>query len=579
MFRVVLIGWLTLQQFPLGTSSAEVVLLSSAVPGAPSTPHHATVVKASVNAPDELKATVPAQYELVPAMGTVINVTFANGTFYGQYDIPEGADLNASLAAIANEADGLQADIVLLAKDSPLETTLKETSPPTTAPPATKTHPSTVERKDSATTSFEKMTTLSSAPEVGGSNMAVISVELGKLSIHPKPAIIENGRAVELFCSVGYSVSASIVWTLNDQPIEDVVLRSVISGRKEFLLKSNRIRVERLETLPAVEGKYVFECVASVDGVLLKEKVKLDSPYANSCSQDSDCRSRNAVCSPASKCVCDDAHPVKLNSSHVTCRTAAHLGWPCNYHEQCLHAANRSQCGSHGECSCVEMYRLDKFAEEPHTYGIDKQFMWGSSLLISPILEENQTYMSFYVPRGLWYNYYTNAPFPSTGEYMILDDVTLSTKTPLYVRAGSVIPTQKPGMSTRDSLKKPFTLLVYPEEGSATGQLFWDDGVSKRTVERNRYDYFVFHVKRCRLTISKTHTNVEPLLVTLEKIVVMSAFVPTRLYVDGKKRKEAIGKMSDEAFKLTVQLELHDLRRVHVIEWTTESQNGTECPK
>ncbi|XP_042147107.1 uncharacterized protein LOC121836312 [Ixodes scapularis] len=362
MFRVVLIGWLTLQQFPLGTSSAEVVLLSSAVPGAPSTPHHATVVKASVNAPDELKATVPAQYELVPAMGTVINVTFANGTFYGQYDIPEGADLNASLAAIANEADGLQADIVLLAQDSPLETTLKETSPPTTAPPATKTHPSTVERKDSATTSFEKMTTLSSAPEVGGSNMAVISVELGKLSIHPKPAIIENGRAVELFCSVGYSVSASIVWTLNDQPIEDVVLRSVISGRKDFLLKSNRIRVERLETLPAVEGKYVFECVASVDGVLLKEKVKLDSPYANSCSQDSDCRSRNAVCSPASKCVCDDAHPVKLNSSHVTCRTAAHLGWPCNYHEQCLHAANRSQCGSHGECSCVEMYRLDKSA-------------------------------------------------------------------------------------------------------------------------------------------------------------------------------------------------------------------------
>ncbi|CAN8010658.1 unnamed protein product, partial [Ixodes pacificus] len=120
-----------------------------------------------------------------------------------------------------------------------------------------------------------------------------------------------------------------------------------------------------------------------------------------------------------------------------------------------------------------------EFAEEPHTYGIDKQFMWGSSLLVSPILEENQTYMSFYVPRGLWYNYYTNAPFPSTGEYMILDDVTLSTKTPLYVRAGSVIPTQKPGMSTRDSLKKPFTLLVYPEEGSATGQLFWDDGVSK----------------------------------------------------------------------------------------------------
>lgn len=46
-----------------------------------------------------------------------------------------------------------------------------------------------------------------------------------------------------------------------------------------------------------------------------------------------------------------------------------------------------------------------EFPHEPHTYGIDAQFMWGKSLLISPITRNN-TYMSFYLPAGLWYEYY-----------------------------------------------------------------------------------------------------------------------------------------------------------------------------
>ncbi|CAN7939278.1 unnamed protein product [Ixodes hexagonus] len=362
MFRAALFGWLLLQQFPLGQSSAEVVLVSSAGPNAPSAAEDAVVVNGFNNASDELKAAALAQYESVPAIDSVINVTFANGTLYGRYDIPEGADLNASLSALAKEADDLQAELVLVSDDKPAETTPKGTTPSTTASVATETYSTTLKPRDPTTTRSTTTAALSSGPEVAASKLAAVSVELGKLSIHPVPAVIENEHGVELFCSVGYSVSASIVWTLNDQPLEDVVLRSVISGRKDFLLKSNRIWVEKLESLPAIEGKYVFECVASVDGVLLKEKVKLDSPYADACTTDADCQSKNAICGPASKCVCDDAHPVQLHSSHVTCRTVAHLGWPCSYHEQCLHASNRSQCDSKGECSCLEMYKVEKSA-------------------------------------------------------------------------------------------------------------------------------------------------------------------------------------------------------------------------
>ncbi|KAK8769807.1 hypothetical protein V5799_013729 [Amblyomma americanum] len=58
--------------------------------------------------------------------------------------------------------------------------------------------------------------------------------------------------------------------------------------------------------------------------------------------------------------------------------------------------------------------------------------------------------MSYYLPAGLWYDYYDNAPFLSSGEYMVHNWLRLDTPTPLYVRAGSILATQTPGLSTRD---------------------------------------------------------------------------------------------------------------------------------
>lgn len=38
---------------------------------------------------------------------------------------------------------------------------------------------------------------------------------------------------------------------------------------------------------------------------------------------------------------------------------------------------------------------------------IDKQFLWGPALLISPVLAENQTELVGYLPADVWYDYYT----------------------------------------------------------------------------------------------------------------------------------------------------------------------------
>ncbi|CAG2117372.1 unnamed protein product, partial [Medioppia subpectinata] len=44
-----------------------------------------------------------------------------------------------------------------------------------------------------------------------------------------------------------------------------------------------------------------------------------------------------------------------------------------------------------------------EYPTDPQTYGIDEQFMWGSVVLFSPFLYENQTEVNAYLPDDVWY--------------------------------------------------------------------------------------------------------------------------------------------------------------------------------
>lgn len=355
MLRAAILAWLCLQQLPR-VHADEVVLVSQAPPAA--VPNDVQNL-ADVLSPEALAAA---------AALAGVNITIINGTAYEEYEVPDigqPSSGNDSLLARPPELN--------IAQVKPTQ----ELKPPSNVPsaaavakvdavaPQAAAKPN--EHAAASTTTTTRTTTLTTRTTTATVNTtittangpATVKVELGRLSVYPLPAVIENSGAMELFCSAGYHDSASIVWTLNDEPIEDVVQRSVISGRKDFFLKSLRIQVDRLEALPAPAGKYIFECVASVDGNLLKERVELDSPYGNFCRNDSECSARNAVCGSSLSCRCDGGHPVSLNSSHVTCRAAAHLGWPCSYDEQCLFSSNNSHCGSKGECDCIETFKKE----------------------------------------------------------------------------------------------------------------------------------------------------------------------------------------------------------------------------
>ena len=113
------------------------------------------------------------------------------------------------------------------------------------------------------------------------------------------------------------------------------------------------------------------------------------------------------------------------------------------------------------------------------TFGIDTQFFFGSSILVSPVIDEDATSVSIYLPNDEFYDFYTYVPVPGGASTHDLANVDF-TSIPLHIRAGSIIPMRSESANTTTALReKPFTILVAPTlDGKANGQLYMDDGVS-----------------------------------------------------------------------------------------------------
>uniref|UniRef100_A0A8C1QV97 alpha-glucosidase n=1 Tax=Cyprinus carpio TaxID=7962 RepID=A0A8C1QV97_CYPCA len=99
---------------------------------------------------------------------------------------------------------------------------------------------------------------------------------------------------------------------------------------------------------------------------------------------------------------------------------------------------------------------LHEFVTDEKTWDIDRQFLWGPALLITPVLEMGKA-------------------VEVQGQFVDMDAPL--TKINLHVRAGHILPWQKPESNTQYSRLNPLGLIVaLNDEGVAHGSLFWDDG-------------------------------------------------------------------------------------------------------
>ncbi|KAJ0122509.1 Alpha-glucosidase [Diaporthe amygdali] len=125
-----------------------------------------------------------------------------------------------------------------------------------------------------------------------------------------------------------------------------------------------------------------------------------------------------------------------------------------------------------------------EFPEEPWLANADHQFLLGGSVLVTPVLTQGAESVDGVFPGSgdgttVWYDWYNQTAITgvSRGQNVTID-APLG-HIPVYIRGGSVIPTQKPGKTTAESRQNPWGLLVALDlQGAAEGTLYLDDGES-----------------------------------------------------------------------------------------------------
>lgn len=125
-----------------------------------------------------------------------------------------------------------------------------------------------------------------------------------------------------------------------------------------------------------------------------------------------------------------------------------------------------------------------EFSGEPWLASAEQQFLLGGSILVTPVLAQGATSVSGVFPGTgdgvtVWYDWYNHTAVAGVARGQnVTIDAPLG-HIPVYVRGGSVVPTQEPGLTTRASRGNPWGLLVALDlQGAAQGTLYLDDGES-----------------------------------------------------------------------------------------------------
>ncbi|KAB0341836.1 hypothetical protein FD754_018762 [Muntiacus muntjak] len=149
---------------------------------------------------------------------------------------------------------------------------------------------------------------------------------------------------------------------------------------------------------------------------------------------------------------------------------------------------------------------VHEFYQDPATWDLHTQFLWGPGLLITPVLYEGLNYARAYIPDAIWYDYETQVAIEWRKQFVEM--LLPGDKIGLHLRGGYIFPTQKPNTTTEASRKNSLGLIIaldYKRE--AKGELYWDDGVSKDAVTGNNYILYSFSVTSNRLLATIMHAN------------------------------------------------------------------------
>lgn len=119
-----------------------------------------------------------------------------------------------------------------------------------------------------------------------------------------------------------------------------------------------------------------------------------------------------------------------------------------------------------------------EFEKDRDVLNIKEQFMFGSNILVCPVLHEGERHKFVYFPEGKWYNYKTNEIYEGNSRQKIKCDLS---EILFFVKEGSIIPVYEEKYKNVDNKPETVTIKIYGNK--AEGLYYYDDGISNEYKE------------------------------------------------------------------------------------------------
>jgi alpha-glucosidase (family GH31 glycosyl hydrolase) len=119
------------------------------------------------------------------------------------------------------------------------------------------------------------------------------------------------------------------------------------------------------------------------------------------------------------------------------------------------------------------------YPDDPRTWTLDHEYLWGDDLLVAPVTREGATSWPVYLPAGPWFDFWTGARYE--GPAGVTVDAPLD-RLPLFVRGGAILPLGPVVQHTQERPLDEVTLQIYPA-GTSRFDLYEDDGRTNRYRE------------------------------------------------------------------------------------------------
>jgi alpha-glucosidase len=167
------------------------------------------------------------------------------------------------------------------------------------------------------------------------------------------------------------------------------------------------------------------------------------------------------------------------------------------------------------------------------------QFMYGEDLMVAPVLKKGIKSMSVYLPKGQWYDFWTGKRL--AGKRKITAKIKPD-RIPVYVRAGTVLPTVEVVQNTSEMNKLKYVELSVFAAETGESTFYWDAGEGYGYAA-NQYTERNYRVSRkgSKITLRQTiEGSYNPSFRDAKIRIVGLTQPPTSFTVDGKNKTTGI---------------------------------------